>query len=412
MNYHLTRVRLCSVGPEPARFDPLDLRFLRHDHTGPAHSVLYLPNTGGKTVLLRLLFSVLHPPIVEKIGSEETSERRNKNLPGYVLERDTSHIVMEWRLATAGQFVDEEVLVTGLVAEWPGRKPSANAKDLDREWYSIRGSAAEVGIDRLVFDVSDETGARRRVPMQAFVESVEELGRGGGRNRPVVTTTRVQRTWMEHLDALGLDRALFRYQGKMNHNEAGASAIAQFKNDLDFIEFFLEAVMDPAELDTLDNELDEVANKVRRYPEYERRLRFEEAAVQELEPLAALVATYSDARATVERARQDGMGRVAAFHARAMIARELEGTERSRNAEKREEAVKLSRSADRARDEDRELRRIGTNFWVEEATKAHDDATVRVAAADLDIKSWAVAEEIARLRKAAAEVDALDLAYR
>ena len=79
--------------------------------------MLFLPNTGGKTVLMRLLFSVLHPPIVERIGTEETSHQK-KNLLGYVLDRDTSHVVIEWRRVEEGRFADGEVLVTGLAAEW------------------------------------------------------------------------------------------------------------------------------------------------------------------------------------------------------------------------------------------------------------------------------------------------------
>ena len=73
MNFQITRIRLASVGPEPARYDPLQLDLRKTDQTGPADSVLFLPNTGGKTVLMRLLFSVLHPPIVERIGTEEST---------------------------------------------------------------------------------------------------------------------------------------------------------------------------------------------------------------------------------------------------------------------------------------------------------------------------------------------------
>jgi hypothetical protein len=81
VNYQITRIRLASVGPEPARYDPLEIDLRRPDLSGPADTVLFLPNTGGKTVLMRLLFSVLHPPIVERIGTEETAHHK-KNLLG------------------------------------------------------------------------------------------------------------------------------------------------------------------------------------------------------------------------------------------------------------------------------------------------------------------------------------------
>src|SRR2546425_1078947 len=119
MNFQISRIRLTCVGPEPARYDPLELDLTDAFGTGPADTVLFLPNTGGKTVLLRLIFSVLHPPVVETIGSEEVAGR-SRNLLGYVLERDTAHVVVEWRHAQGGRFVDDQVLITGLVAEWRG----------------------------------------------------------------------------------------------------------------------------------------------------------------------------------------------------------------------------------------------------------------------------------------------------
>jgi ABC-type transport system involved in cytochrome c biogenesis ATPase subunit len=69
VNYQMTGIRLSAVGPDPARFDPLELSFVNLDGTGPEDVVLYLPNTGGKTVLLRLLFGVLQPQAAERVGS-------------------------------------------------------------------------------------------------------------------------------------------------------------------------------------------------------------------------------------------------------------------------------------------------------------------------------------------------------
>jgi hypothetical protein len=228
VNFQMSRLRLASVGPDPARYDPLEFDLRKPDQTGPADSVLFLPNTGGKTVLMRLLFSVLHPPIVERIGTEETAQRQ-KNLLGYVLERDTAHVVIEWRRVEAGRFVDDEALVTGLVAEWRGGKPTGKPEDLNKLWYSIRGPVHLVGVDRLAFEidvVSDTGSVRRRLPLRRFREQLEELRKMDTRTKLELSTTEVQRDWIDHLDKLGLDRALFRYQGEISHNEAGASAIA------------------------------------------------------------------------------------------------------------------------------------------------------------------------------------------
>jgi hypothetical protein len=413
VNFQISRIRLASVGPEPARYDPLELDLRRPDQTGPADTVLFLPNTGGKTVLMRLLFSVLHPPIVERIGTEETAQRQ-KNLLGYVLERDTAHVIIEWRRVEEGRFVDDEALVTGLVAEWRGGRPTGKPEDLPRLWYSIRGPVHLVGVDRLVFEmdvVSDSGPVRRRLPLRRFREQLEELQKAGPRTNLEVSTTGVQREWIEHLDKLGLDRALFRYQGEMNHNEAGASAIARFKEDRDFIKFFLDAVFDPSELAALDREFDEVADKVRRFPEYERRLRFEKAALGELEPLVGLVTAFAAARTEAQTARASAMTLLAAFTGAEVIARAREERERKRSRDQDMEARRLVVTADRYRDEWRGFRRLGAALWRDEAEAAYEAAAKRTEIAELDVRAWVLAEDLARHGEAAARVKALDKAY-
>lgn len=411
MNYQISRIRLASVGPEPARFEPLDLDLANADGTGPADTVVFLPNTGGKTVLLRLLFSVLHPPIVERIGTEEVTGR-SRNLTGYVLERDTAHVMIEWRKAEDGLFVDDEVLLTGLVAEWRGGRPTGQPGDLVRVWYSVRGIQESVGIDTVAVEAQadgDDGPVRRRLPLRRFREQLVEIAK---RDRAIqVTITETQRDWIEHLESLGLDRVLFRYQGEMNHNEAGASAIARFTKDLDFIDFFLKAVVDPGELAVLDREFSEVADKARRFPEYERRLRFEEAALAEIEPLAADVQSAAVARDRAESARSAAISLLSRFVGANVVAQERESTERERERERDAEAQRLVAIADRHRAEAREFRKVGATLWLTEGEAAYEAAQGRRRTADLDVRAWAITEELVRLRDAEARVRALEDAY-
>jgi hypothetical protein len=413
MNFQVARIRLAAVGPEPARFDPLEIDLRRDDQTGPADSVLFLPNTGGKTVLMRLLFSVLHPPVVERIGAEESAQR-SKNLLGYVLDHDTSHVAIEWRRVHEGRFADDEALVIGLVAEWRGGRPTGKPQDLTRVWYSIRGPLELASVDRLNFEIdvaSDGGPVRRRLPLRRFREQLEELRKSAARSKVEVSTTDVQRDWVEHLDRLGLDSALFRYQGEMNRNEAGASAIARFKQDRDFIEFFLNAVLDPAELDSLDREFDEVAEKVRRFPEYERRMQFEKAALTELEPLVDLIAGLGAARGESAEARTAALTLLAAFNGAEQAARSRLHDARERSVHHDADARRLTAEADRLRDHSREYRRQAAVLGRDEAEAAYKAASERVARADLDVRAWALTEELARYREAVAEVKALDEAW-
>jgi hypothetical protein len=364
---------------------------------------------------MRLLFSVLHPPIVERIGTEETSHQK-KNLLGYVLDRDTAHVVIEWRRVESGRFADDQVLVTGLAAEWrEGRRPAdPKPEDLKRLWYSVRGPTGLVGINQLTFETdgpSDGNSVRRRLPLRRFREQLEEIRKTGQRAKLEVSTTEVQRDWVDHLDKLGLDRALFRYQGEMNHNEAGASAIARFREDRDFIKFFLDAVFDPMELAGLDREFDEVANKVRRFPEYERRLSFEQAALTELGPLVELVAAFATARSAAQAARTSAMKLLSEFAQAEAVARTREQKERQRSRDQDAEARRLTVAADRFRDEWREFRRLAATFWRDDAEAAYEKALKGMEAANLDAQAWSLTEELARLGEAAAKVKALDAAY-
>lgn len=406
MNYQVSRIRLSSVGPEPARFDPLDLDLRSADRSGPADTVLWLPNTGGKTVLLRLLFSVLHPQQAEHIGSED-AQRRSHGMTGYVLDHDVAHVVIEWRRAAAGEFADDEVLVTGHVAEWKGGRATGNPSDLNRLWYSIKGPADRVGVERLAFDAEDADGARRKITARRFREQVDDLRRD---HRVDVKFEDTQRGWLAHLDSLGLDPALFRFQATMNRDEAGASRLARFRDDLDFIEFFLDAVIDPAQLGVLDNEFAEVADKVQRYPETERRLRFAQAAIAHLEPLAAEVAAFHDAASALSAARTGALLLLARFEAARSVVEERMSAAREREQRRGEDYRQHDRRSQTLFDEAREFRRLLAQFRLSEVRGEHEQTAERMDRASLDERAWGSVEELFALRDARASVEALSRA--
>src|SRR5690349_5554622 len=150
----LRRVYLHGVGPDGARFDPLDLDFTAND--GAASRVLLsLTNTGGKSTLITLVCSVVVPASRAQIGG--------KFLGDYVLTGDTSHVVCEWEDSTSG-----EQIVTGTVMEWKdGRRQPAHAlrstTNMHRAWYLFRTGPGLPGIDDLPFVVDG-----RRIPYRDF----------------------------------------------------------------------------------------------------------------------------------------------------------------------------------------------------------------------------------------------------
>jgi hypothetical protein len=68
--YELSRVRLHAVGPKGARYQDVTLDLRRSPSSKPSGaSVLFLENGGGKTVLVRLIFSVILPGRRQVVGT-------------------------------------------------------------------------------------------------------------------------------------------------------------------------------------------------------------------------------------------------------------------------------------------------------------------------------------------------------
>ena len=157
----LRRIYLQGVGPDGARFDPLDLDFTASG--GAASRVLLsLTNTGGKSTLITLISSLVVPASRAQVGG--------KNLGDYVLAGDTSHIVCEWEDATTSVRT-----VTGTVMEWkdgrrqPGHKQRSTT-NMHRAWYLFRTGPGLPRVDDLPFIIDG-----RRASFETYVAAVTSL---------------------------------------------------------------------------------------------------------------------------------------------------------------------------------------------------------------------------------------------
>ena len=114
--------------------------------------MLFLENGGGKSVLLKLVFSVLLPGRRQVVGTTSTDV-----LSKFVLGEDVAHVACEWMHTATGA-----LLVTGKVSEWPGHVVSADPQRLTDAWYSFRPGPG-FGLDDLPFTIDG-----RRVTMASF----------------------------------------------------------------------------------------------------------------------------------------------------------------------------------------------------------------------------------------------------
>ncbi|MFI0411654.1 hypothetical protein [Actinomadura sp. 3N508] len=251
----LRRIRLHGVGPDGARFDPLDLDFTTRG--GAAGRVLLsLTNTGGKSTLITLVSSLVVPAARAQMGG--------KNLGDFVLAGDTSHVVCEWEDATTATRT-----VTGTVMEWkdgrrqPGHRQRSTTR-MHRAWYLFRTGPELPGIDDLPFVVNG-----RRTVFEKYVAALHELAANYPDAQSVLV--RSQQEWTRALEErTSIDPVLFGYQMRMNDSEAGAEKLlATFDSPDNVIRFFVAALNDGREIADFTDKLRKYAELAARRPALE-----------------------------------------------------------------------------------------------------------------------------------------------
>ncbi|WP_426501440.1 hypothetical protein [Streptomyces sp. D54] len=342
--YELSRVRLYSIGPAGARYADtvLDLRgvgapvpspapaqaeFFEDEPVGPPRrpapaGVLFLENGGGKSVLLKLIFSVMLPGHRNTLGGASSGVLRK-----FLLADDCGHVALEWQHTLTG-----ECVVVGKVSEWRGRQVSNDPRKFAEAWYSFRPGpglsldslpvAESSAVGRPAEGVSGARGRRRT--MKGFRDALMDAGKFYAHLD--VHWEEIHDRWNEHLGDLGLDPELFRYQREMNADEGEAAGLFAVKKDSDFTDLLLRAVTDTRDTDGLADLVSGFGNKLGRRAELTAERDFTAGSVDLLNRIVE--ATDTRARA---RDIHTGAERRTRTLARRLTARAAE--ERGRTAE-------------------------------------------------------------------------------
>ncbi|MFD3375893.1 hypothetical protein [Streptomyces sp. NPDC058697] len=312
--YELSRVRLYSIGPAGARYADtvLDLRgvgepvpdpaptqaeFFEEEPVGPPRrpapaGVLFLENGGGKSVLLKLIFSVMLPGHRNTLGGASSGVLRK-----FLLADDCGHVALEWQHTLTG-----ECVVVGKVSEWRGRQVSNDPRKFAEAWYSFRPGPG-LSLDNL--PVAEATSVRpsaegasgaqgRRRTMKGFRDALTEAGKAYPHLE--VHWEEIHDRWIEHLGDLGLDPELFRYQREMNADEGEAAGLFAVKKDSDFTDLLLRAVTDTRDTDGLADLVGGFGNKLGRRAELIAEREFTAGSVDLLGRIVEATATRSRAR--------------------------------------------------------------------------------------------------------------------
>ncbi|MFD4245857.1 hypothetical protein ACFWP3_30325 [Streptomyces sp. NPDC058525] len=320
--YELSRIRLYSIGPAGARYADtvLDLRgvgepvphpapaqaeFFEDEPTGPPRrpapaGVLFLENGGGKSVLLKLIFSVMLPGHRNTLGGASSGVLRK-----FLLADDCGHVALEWQHTQTG-----ECVVVGKVSEWRGRQVSNDPRKFAEAWYSFRPGPG-LSLDSLpVAEATDvrppvegASGAQgRRRTMKGFRDALTEAGKAYPHLE--VSFEEIHDRWNEHLTDLGLDPELFRYQREMNADEGEAAGLFAVKKDSDFTDLLLRAVTDTRDTDGLADLVHGFGNKLGRRGELMAERDFTAGSVDLLGRIVEAAGTRSrlrDVHAGAER---------------------------------------------------------------------------------------------------------------
>ncbi|MFF1511811.1 hypothetical protein [Streptomyces sp. NPDC058326] len=312
--YELSRVRLYSIGPAGARYADtvLDLRgvgapvphpaptqaeFFEEEPVGPPRrpapaGVLFLENGGGKSVLLKLIFSVMLPGHRNTLGGASSGVLRK-----FLLADDCGHVALEWQHTLTG-----ELVVVGKASEWRGRQVSHDPRKFAEAWYSFRPGPG-LSLDNLpvaeatsvrppVEGASGATGRRRT--MKGFRDAITEAGKAYPHLE--VYWEEIHDRWNEHLGELGLDPELFRYQREMNADEGEAAGLFAVKKDSDFTDLLLRAVTDTRDTDGLADLVGGFGDKLGRRAELTAEREFTAGSVDLLGRIVGAAETRSHAR--------------------------------------------------------------------------------------------------------------------
>lgn len=404
--WELSRIRLRSIGPKGARYRdvtidlselgkplPLDgyagqsLLFGKAQRRPSSASVLFLENGGGKSVLLKLVFSVLLPGRRQVVGT------KNRVLENFVLEQDTAHVVLEWVHAKTG-----ERLLTGKVMEWRGHTVSLDASRLTEEWYSLRPDD-DFGITSMPFTVGG-----RLQPLAEYRRMLAEAGRARPA-RQLIWERTSQAAWTEHLDALGLDYVRFKFQRAMNVDEGEAAGAFTFKTERDFIDWLLTSVLDDEDPRSFADAFDKYALNVGDRDQMLVERSFVDGAANLMKPVAKAAVDRTIGQQMLASAQDTYLCLAAEVTARLAAEEKL-------YAERQAAATELATAysvKEQARDDTtkiaNEIRRLTDQLRLGEAEEQDSDLEKLESELRLRIAAWDAADLLVTWRQRSADVE-------
>lgn len=224
----LTRLHLTGIGHKDAKFDKLSVRFT-NDRGQPAHTLLWLPNGGGKSLLIAFKYAALRPHkndfLVQKTG-------RGADLIDFIEPGKLGVVLLE--------FEDTEL---GTGRRIVGYAALRRDRDLERWFFTFRAHPS------LAWESLPVRGLGTPAPTLLKLRQHFQAAHAQDRARIEYFETDNQSRWSTYLrDRIGLDPEIFRHHLVMNSDEGGVIKVFAHR-DLDaFVRLFLELAVEPESL--------------------------------------------------------------------------------------------------------------------------------------------------------------------
>lgn len=381
--YELNRIRLVSIGPRGARYGDvtLDLSGIGETVTTTSlfdtasrrpspYSLLMLENGGGKSVLLKLLFSVVLPGRRKTVGGSA--------LDKFVLDGDTGHVALEWMHVVTGHH-----LVTAKAYQRRASTKS-NTNPLAEAWYSFRPSTT---LNLATLPVADE-GRRRR--LDGYKQAVDEANRLDAATQ-LVWLGEDQKGWREHLRAQDIEPDLFDLQRSMNVDEGEAASAFKFGSSLQFVDWLLKTVTDPADAVSVAETFEQWAINLAERDSMLLERDFLEGAVAGLEVLSEQHATHAEEKRQAASAARRARRLAAALEARRAREDTAGNQLRGELGKARRSVVGRETERDAATAVANEVRRQTIGIELRDTEHAKDAVSTELGATTLELAGWATA---------------------
>lgn len=396
--YELNRARLVGIGPRGARYSDVTIDLSGLGEQVPPRSLfdtptrrpspfslLLLENGGGKSVLLKLLFSVVLPGRRKTVGGA--------SLDKLVLDGDTGHVALEWMHVTTG-----ERLVTAKV--YQRRTGSGDKYPVAEAWYSFRPTDA-LDLDSLpvTFD-----GRRRR--LDGFREAVGEADR-------LEAITELswlgddQGRWRGHLRERGIEPDLFDIQRRMNVDEGEAAKAFKYASSKDFVDWLITTVTDPKDASSVAETFSQWAVNLADREQMLLERDFLEGVIARLDPLAATYIAHQGATRDAAAALRGAESLAVGLDLRLRFERENVTELSAEHAAAQTTVVNRSTERDAARALLNEVRRQTILLELDEAEVQAAATKEQLGVAELELHGWQTIAAVEERDQAIATADVL-----